>query len=151
MPELFYIATSAIQGRGGFAGTDLPRGARVAEYLGRKITKIESLALCEENNPYIFALDEEFDLDGNVEWNPARFINHSCDPNCEAENIEGRIWIIARRAVKAGEEITFNYGYDLEEYRDYPCKCGAASCLGYMVAEEFFPDLLKKRALAAGL
>jgi SET domain-containing protein len=121
----------------------------VAEYVGRKITKLESLASCEENNPYIFAVDAEFDLDGDVEWNPARYFNHKCDPNCEAENIDGRIWIIARRAIKAGEEITFNYGYDLESYKEYPCQCGAANCVGYIVAEEFFADLIKQRALAA--
>jgi SET domain-containing protein len=146
MPDLFYIATSPIQGRGGFALADLARGTRVVEYLGQKITKLESLARCEDNNPYIFALDDEFDLNGDVESNPARFLNHSCDPNCEAENVSGRIWIIARRAIKAGEEITFNYGYDLESYRDYPCQCGALSCVGYIVAEEFFADLIKRRA-----
>jgi SET domain-containing protein len=148
MPDLFDIATSPIQGRGGFARADIARGTRVAEYLGQKITKLESLALCEENNPYIFALDDEYDLNGDVEWNPARFFNHSCDPTCEAENIDDRIWIIARRALKAGEEITFNYGYDLESYREYPCHCGAPSCVGFIVAEEFFADLIKKRALA---
>jgi SET domain-containing protein len=146
MPDLFYIATSPIQGNGGFARVDIPRGVRIAEYTGRRITKLESLAKCEENNPYIFALDDEFDLDGDVEANPARFFNHSCEANCEAENIGGRIWIIARRAIKAGEEITFNYGYDLESYREYPCRCGAPSCVGYIVAEEFFADLLKKRS-----
>ena len=145
MPDLFYIATSPIQGRGGFAAADIPRGTRVAGYVGQRITKLESLALCEENNPYIFALDDEFDLNGDVEYNPARFFNHCCDPNCEAEIAEGRIWIIARRDIKAGEEITFNYGYDLESYREYPCQCGAPSCVGYIIAEEFFADLLKKR------
>src|ERR1700677_4053906 len=99
MPDLFYIATSPIQGRGGFARVDLPHGVRIAEYTGRRITKLESLAKCEENNPYIFALDDEFDLDGDVASNPARFLNHCCEANCEAENIDGRIWIIARRAI----------------------------------------------------
>lgn len=145
MPDLFYIATSPIQGLGGFAAADLSRGVRVAEYLGEKISKQESLRRCEANNPFIFALDEQFDLDGAVESNPARFFNHSCDPNCEAENIDGRIFIIARRSIKSGEEITFNYGYDLESFRDYPCSCGALSCVGHIVAEEFFADLLEFR------
>ena len=149
MPDLFYIATSPIQGRGGFALGDLKRGTRIVEYLGQKITKLESLARCENNNPYIFSLDDEFDLNGDVAWNPARFLNHSCDPNCEGENIGGQIWIIARRAIEAGEEITFNYGYDLESYRDYPCQCGALNCVGYIVAEEFFADVIKKRAQAS--
>ena len=57
----------------------------VLEYVGEKISKSESLRRCEENNEYIFTLNEQEDLDGNVEWNPARFINHSCVPNCDAE------------------------------------------------------------------
>jgi len=144
MPELFHIATSPISGRGAFASVDIPAGAQVAEYVGRKISKAESVALCEKNNPYIFSLNDQFDLDGDVEWNPARFFNHSCDPNCDAENTGGSILFHARRDIKAGEEITFNYGYDLENYREYPCRCGAANCVGYIVAEELFATVAWK-------
>jgi SET domain-containing protein len=134
---------SPIHGLGGFANHGLPRGARVVEYIGEKITKAESLRRCEEGNTFIFALDDEFDLDGNNEQNPARWLNHSCAPNCEAEFSGGRIWITARRDIAAGEEITFNYGYTLEEYREHPCHCGAPECAGYILAEEFF-DHVKK-------
>lgn len=147
MPDLFHIATSAVDGRGGFASAAIAARTRIVEYVGEKITKQESLLRCELNNPFIFALDDQFDLDGDVDWNPARFLNHSCDANCEAENINGHIWIIARRAIRAGEELTFNYGYDLESYRDYPCHCGAPNCVGFIVAEEFFPDLIIRRAV----
>ena len=115
----------------------------MVEYIGEKITKAESLRRCEEGNTFIFALDDEFDLDGNNEQNPARWLNHSCAPNCEAEFSGGRIWITARRDIAAGEEITFNYGYTLEEYREHPCHCGAPECAGYILAEEFF-DHVKK-------
>jgi len=81
-------------------------------------------AAAKPDNEYIFTLDDEHDLDGNVPWNPARLLNHSCAPNCEAELDEGRIWIIALRDIRAGEELTFNYGYDLENYREHPCRCG---------------------------
>src|SRR6185436_12484213 len=73
--------------------------------------------------------DSRHDLDGEVAWNPARWLNHSCAPNCDAEWIEGRIWIVARRAIRAGEELTFNYGYDLEDYREHPCRCGSPDCV----------------------
>jgi SET domain-containing protein len=76
--------SSPIHGTGGFAHNDVACGTRIIEYVGEKITKQESLARCEKNNEYIFALSETQDLDGNVDWNPARFLNHSCAPNCEA-------------------------------------------------------------------
>ena len=141
---------SAIHGVGGYAKADIAAGTRVIEYVGEKITKTESLRRCESANEYIFSLDETHDLDGNVAWNPARFLNHSCDPNCEAEPDGGRIWIVARRGIQAGEEITFNYGYDLEDYREHPCRCGATGCAGYIVAEEFFGHVRKQRVLAGG-
>jgi hypothetical protein len=91
-----------------------------------------------ENNSCIFSLNAEEDLDGDVPWNPARLINHSCTPNCEAELEGDRIWIVASRNIQPGEEVTFNYGYDLVDYREHPCRCGSAECVGYMVAEDFF-------------
>jgi hypothetical protein len=140
---------SAIHGLGGFATAAIPAGTRVMEYVGERITKAQSLERCEQNNAAIFHLDDEWDLDGGVEWNPARHFNHSCAPNCDAEWIEGRIWIVAQRQIHPGEEITFNYGYDLEEYREHPCRCGAPECVGYMVAEEFFDLLRRRRSLHA--
>jgi SET domain-containing protein len=136
--ELVVFRPSAIHGVGGFARVDIASGTRVIEYVGEKITKQESLVRCEQNNEYIFALSEQEDLDGNVSWNPARFLNHSCEPNCEACLEEGQIWVIAIRDIRAGEELTFNYGYDLEDYREHICGCGAEGCVGYIVAEEFF-------------
>jgi SET domain-containing protein len=129
---------SAIHGTGGFASRNIPAGTRVIEYVGRRIDKKESLRQCELENPYIFHLDDQHDLDGNVDWNPARLLNHSCAPNCEAGEYGGRIWIVALKDIAAGEEITFNYNYDLQDYREHPCRCGAAGCVGYILAEEFF-------------
>jgi hypothetical protein len=143
--EFVIFRSSSIQGTGGFARSDIPAGTRIIEYVGEKITKQESLARCEHSNEYIFAIDETHDLDGNVDWNPARFLNHSCEPNCEAQFIDGHIWLVAIREVRAGEELTFNYSYDLEDYREHPCRCGAASCVGYMVAEDFFEHVRRQR------
>ncbi len=95
----------------------------------------------------IFSLDENDDLDGNVARNAARFLNHSCAPNCEATLADGEIWIVARRDLTAGEELTFNYGYDLVDYREHPCRCGAKECVGFIVAEEFFADVRKQSVL----
>jgi SET domain-containing protein len=136
--------SSPIHGSGGFAREDIAVGTRVIEYVGEKITKQESLARCERSNEYIFGIDDTHDLDGNVDWNPARFLNHSCEPNCEAQLADGRIWIVAIRDVRVGEELTFNYSYDLADYREHPCRCGAASCVGYIVAEEFFEHVRRQ-------
>ena len=139
--ELIDFRNSTIHGTGGYARVDIAADTNIIEYVGKKIDKQESNRQCEMENACIFSLDEAFDLDGNVEWNPARFINHSCSPNAEAQEADGRIWIVALREIKAGEEITFNYNYDLEDYREHPCKCGAGNCVGFMVAEEFFPSV----------
>ena len=136
--------SSAIHGQGGFARSEIAAGVRLLEYRGEKIDKAESLRRCVEGNTFIFFLDETFDLNGDVPGNPARLLNHSCSPNCEAAFIEGHIWILSKRLVHAGEEITFNYGYDLTEYRDHPCSCGSPECAGYIVAEEFLPHVRPK-------
>jgi SET domain-containing protein len=141
--ETLVFAASAIHGVGAFAKVHIPPRIRVIEYLGERIAKAESLRRCEQNNEYIFALNELEDLDGNQDYNPARFINHSCAPNCDAELEDGRIWIISRKLINAGQEITFNYSFDLEDYRDHPCHCGAVGCVGYIVAEEFFDHVVK--------
>lgn len=146
-PQTEYILfrRSPIHGLGGFARRDIAKGTQVIEYVGERIDRKESLRRCELNNPFIFRLNDEEDLDGNVDWNPARFINHSCSPNCDAELDSGRIWIVATRDLKAGEEITFNYGYDLEDYKSYPCACGSRECVGYIVAEEFFDHVRRQK------
>jgi uncharacterized protein len=152
LPETDWLIfkQSPIHGLGGFAKMAIPSGTRVIEYVGEKITKQESLRRCEANNRYIFALNEQDDLDGNFNWNPARYINHSCSPNCEVEWDGSHIWIVAKRDLKAGEEVTFNYGYDLVDYREYPCACGVPDCVGFIVAEVFFEEI-RARAVKSKL
>jgi uncharacterized protein len=128
---------SSIHGTGGFAVGLIPAGTQLLEYQGARIDKKESLRRCADGNQFIFYLDAEYDLDGDVETNQARWLNHSCDPNCEAELVGQSVWITARRDIMAGEEITFNYGYDLQDFREHPCHCGAPGCIGYILAEEF--------------
>ncbi|MCD6338332.1 MAG: SET domain-containing protein-lysine N-methyltransferase [Verrucomicrobia bacterium] len=145
----FEIRPSNIHGLGAFASRTIPAGTRIVEYLGEIISKEESRRRLQAQNHFIFDLDETHDLDGNVEWNPARFINHSCSPNCEAQNIEGRIWIVATRKIPPGEELTFNYGYDIKDYQDYPCRCGSPNCVGYIVAEEYFEEVRRRESRRA--
>ncbi len=139
--SLIDFRNSTIHGTGGFARARIPADTQLIEYVGRKVDKQESLRQCELDNPYIFFLNDEYDLDGNVEWNPARLFNHSCSPNAEAQEIDEKIWIVAVREIQPGEEITFNYNYDLVDYKEHPCRCGSPGCVGYIVAEEHFPDV----------
>jgi uncharacterized protein len=134
---------SGIHGAGVFARRAIPDGTRIVEYTGEKITKAESrrreaqrLRRQERGGDdcvYIFELNRRNDLDGRRRGNVARLINHSCAPNCRAEVIRGRIWIIARREIAAGEELTFDYGYGFAEWSKHPCRCGARRCAGFIV------------------
>lgn len=142
-PRWIQITSSPIHGRGVVAACDVPSGTRVIEYTGERITKAEArlreiarLRRAERGGDasvYIFNLNNRYDLDGRTRANPARLINHSCCPNCEAQNVRGRIWIVARRDITAGEELTFDYGFPLSEWRLHPCRCGAPRCPGYIV------------------
>jgi len=155
--EFIIIRNSKIHKKGVFAKKDIPKDAKVIEYIGEKITKKEAVKRSEKyleksknhtktGGVYIFELNKRYDIDGNFSWNPARLINHSCNPNCETEMIGQHIWFIALRDIKKGEEITCNYGYDLENYEEHPCRCGSVNCVGYIVSEKWRDKLKKKLA-----
>ena len=151
------VKSSSIHSKGVFALVDIPKGARIIEYVGEKITKTEagrrvdaSIARNQQNHTdgavYIFELNKRYDIDGDVPYNLARHINHSCDPNAETEIIRGKIWIIAIKDINKGDEILYNYGYDIEDYQQHPCFCRSKSCVGYILAEEHWPALEKLKA-----
>ncbi len=147
IPEDLEIRDSSIHGTGVFALKSIPRGKKLIEYTGRRISKAESLKLCQADNRYVFEIDDETDLDGDVPTNPARLINHSCNPNCEAINEEGRIWIYTLRRIPRGAEVTFNYGYDLVDCEEHPCKCGSPHCLGVILGAQFHDEYRRLKSL----
>ena len=140
------VKESSIHQRGLFATCDIEEGADIIQDVGEKIPKEESTKRAleweeqaretGEGLVYIFELDDDWDLDGREGDNPARYMNHSCDGNCEAVNCEGEIWIMARKAIKNGEELVYDYGYDMEHFLDHPCLCGSDRCIGYIVRED---------------
>ena len=146
--ETIEFKDSGIHGMGGFARRRIRKGTAIIEYVGEKISKEEAAARVEADNRFVFTLTDKVDVDGSVDWNPARYLNHSCEPNAEAEIRRGRIWIVAIRTIEPGEEVTYNYSYDFECHQDHPCLCGAENCVGYMVAEEHFPQV-RNRKIAA--
>jgi hypothetical protein len=144
LPATLRLARSGLHGVGVFARDFIPEGERVLEYVGERITKAEAARREEERRAraaaggdacvYIFELNQRFDLDGDVPHNPGKRINHSCAPNCEAQSDGQRVWVVARRDIAPGEELTYDYGFALRDARLHPCRCGAEECVGYIVA-----------------
>jgi uncharacterized protein len=143
LPANVRLARSGVHGRGLFARDFIPQGERIIEYVGERVTKAEALrrdearrvraAGGEDACVYLFETDGRYDIDGDVPWNPARLINHSCAPNCESEEHRGRVWIIARRDIAPGEELSYDYGFALAEGRNHACRCGTPECVGIIV------------------
>lgn len=137
---------SPIHNHGLVAARSIPEGTRIIEYVGERLTKRESairafqrIDRARRNGAaavFIFELNARHDIDGSVRWNTARLINHSCAPNCEARIIRGHIWIVALREIEAGEELSYDYGYDLEHWEEHPCRCGQPGCVGYIVRRD---------------
>ena len=134
---------SKIHNLGAYAVRDIRKGTRIIEYIGRPLTKKKAQTELEDRNGYVFTINKFFDIDGSVQWNPARYINHGCDANAESDIIDDRVWIIATRSIKKGEEVLYNYNYDLVDAFDNPCRCGAENCVGYIVDEDYWPKLRK--------
>ncbi len=145
------VGKSAIHGLGVFATEDIKSGEEIIEYFGEKISKEESdkrgierqerAKKTGEAAVYIFELDDEFDLDGDVPGNDAKYINHACRTNSEAVSDGEHIHIVATRDIHAGEEILYNYGYAFEHFMEHPCNCGFPECVGYIVSVEDRPKL----------
>ncbi|MCF7910170.1 SET domain-containing protein-lysine N-methyltransferase [Candidatus Pacearchaeota archaeon] len=148
------VKISKIHGKGLFAIKDIPKDTEIIQYGGEKISKKEAEKRIykkyneaekdsSKGENYIFDLNKKSDIDGDFEWNIAKFINHSCNTNTDLIDIDGEIWFVATREIKKGEEITTNYQYGLESFEDFPCRCGSKNCIGYMVAEKHRPKLKK--------
>ncbi|MCC5021869.1 MAG: SET domain-containing protein-lysine N-methyltransferase [Candidatus Synoicihabitans palmerolidicus] len=147
------LAASAVHGTGLYATKAIAEGTRVIEYVGEKITKAESDRRDkarqerqeggEDGCVYLFELNKRYDLDGDVEWNTARLSNHSCAPNCETEHVRGHIWISALRDILEGAELSYDYGFDWENWKDHLCRCGTPSCLGYIVKKDQWKKVKK--------
>jgi hypothetical protein len=135
----FVVRSSGIHGKGVFATTRIPAGTRLIEYKGRRLTEAQvdkRYANDDDPHTFLFALDDGMVIDATLGGNSARWINHSCAPNCEAVDDGDRIYIETLRAIRAGEELSYNYGIELDERhtpalkRLYQCRCGARRCKG---------------------
>ena len=93
---------------------------------------------------YVFELNSRFDIDGSYKYNTARYINHSCDPNCEVSIINNRLWISAIKKIKRDQELTYNYGYEYDtDYKEHKCRCGSLKCIGYILKRSDWKKIKK--------
>ncbi len=135
-PMRFEVRTSAISGRGVYALDHFQPNEAIAQYIGERVSQEECARRCAAGNRFLFSLDDNWALDGADPNNAARYFNHSCSPNCRSHIGDGEIWIVARREIQPGEELTFDYGYQMIEDTVIPCHCGAPNCYRFIVAEE---------------
>ena len=103
-----WVGPSRIAGKGLFAAQDIEKATSIVQSIGARIPKEESLRRLAEGNAYIFHFNERYDIDGKTLKNKARYINHSCDPDCEIMLTKSTIWIIAKRYIQEGEDLSYN-------------------------------------------
>lgn len=146
---LYVVRRSLIHGRGVFAARRIRKGTRILEYKGERIDNDEADRRYDDNrmkrhHTFLFTLDKNTVIDGAIETGggDASFINHSCDPNCEAIITGKKIFIHARRTIEPGEELAYDYQYERTGENDdelekfYLCKCGAPNCRGTIMKPE---------------
>ena len=151
MPNRIVTRRSPIHGNGVFAAADIPAGTRLIQYRGRLMTHAQSDELygdeTDSGHTFLFSLNDDYVIDANRQGNGARWINHSCAPNCEAvldEDPGGnrrrdRVFIESIRDIRQGEELTYNYGIVLDVRhtpamkRIWACRCGAPQCTGTLL------------------
>ena len=139
------VRRSGVHGRGVFALQPLRKGETLIEYTGEVISWSEALRRhphdpSQPDHTFYFHIDDERVIDGNVGGNISRWINHACDPNVEADDAGGRVFLVALRDIQPGEELFFDYGLVIDERytpalkKRFECRCGADNCRGTMLA-----------------
>lgn len=138
--SLYEVRRSKIQGRGAFATALIRKGKRIDEYRGQRISHDEADRRYDDNNgrhhTFLFVLDDDTVLDARYGGNDARFINHSCEPNCETVIDDGHIFIEAIKTIHPGDELVYDYRfewqdeYEPDDVRYYACRCGSKKCRG---------------------
>jgi SET domain-containing protein len=139
------VRRSGVHGKGVFALRPIRAGETIIEYTGEVITWKEALRRhphdpSQPNHTFYFHIDDKHVIDANVGGNAARWINHACETNCEADETDGRVFIKARRDIRPGEELFYDYGLVIDERltpklkKEYPCHCGSARCRGTLLA-----------------
>jgi SET domain-containing protein len=155
---LYKVRHSPIHGYGVFALRKIRKGTRVIEYTGERISHDVADTRYEDKDPndnhtFLFTVDKRTVIDGGVQGNEARFINHGCDPNCESATVNRRVYISAIKTIQPGEELAYDYSIqrDADDEPDvdevFACRCGATGCRGSMLEPK--PKLKRRKAKSA--
>jgi SET domain-containing protein len=139
------VRRSGVHGKGVFALAKLKKGEQIIEYKGEVIDWPEALRRhphdpSDPNHTFYFHIDDGNVIDAKVGGNAARWINHACQPNCEADEVDGRVFIKALHKIRPGEELFYDYGLIIDERytrklkKQFECRCGAKKCRGTMLA-----------------
>lgn len=152
---MWKVKKSKIHGSGVYATRLIPKNKDIIEYVGEKITKKEGDKRSAQRirkylnsnitgSVYIFELNKKYDIDGSHLYNKARYINHSCEPNCEVNIKANKIWISSIKKIKKGQELFYDYGYPFskDDYKDHPCNCGSKKCIGYIISSDDWDKFL---------
>src|SRR4029077_13590719 len=147
LPPRIEVRDSALHGKGVFAMQRIPKGTRVMEYLGERVSHREADRRYDvkdenDNHTFLFIVDSRTVIDAGVDGNEARFVNHACEPNCESVIEDRRVFIDALRTIEPGEELS--YDYQIQRAADdppqidevFPCRCGFTGCRGSMLWPE---------------
>lgn len=131
LPKLV-VKESNIHGTGVFAAEPIKESQKIIEYIGEKIPSAEGDRRSEidEKLTYIFILNDKYDIDGSVNGNDAKLINHSCGPNTYTDLVDDGIWVIADKDIAEGEEITYDYSFDADDLEE--CHCKSKNCRGFI-------------------
>jgi SET domain-containing protein len=142
-PPPIEVRGSGIHGKGAFATQRIRKGKRIIEYLGKRMPWDAASEDPDDPHTFLFGLsDDNLVINAAIEGNDARWINHSCDPNCEAIEDKGRVFIYALRDLQLGEELFYDYGLEIDEPRTaemekhFQCHCGTKRCRGTLLAAE---------------
>jgi len=155
----YVVRRSKVHGYGAFAAKDIRKGEIIDEYLGDRVTHEEADKRYEDhdendNHTFLFIVDKKTVIDAGVGGNDARFINHKCDPNCESETRKGRVFILAIKNIKKGEELGYDYqiGREKDDPENvdeiYACRCGSPKCRGTMLWPPKRPKPRKRKKVA---
>jgi SET domain-containing protein len=156
---LYRLRRSTVHGSGLFAARKIAKGEEIIEYLGQRISHKEAdrrhaTKADDDNHTFLFTIDAKTVVDAGVDGNDARFINHSCEPNCEVVIDDGRLLVESIRTIQPGEELAYDYyltrapddSLDIEKI--FACRCGAATCRGTMLAPRKKPKTAAAKAKA---